>query len=89
LLVLVPLSGWWFNSSAGFPLRWFGLVRLPALGSYNPQLKDLAKETHETLFFILAGIVAVHALAAIWHHYFVRNRTLTRMLPLMKPKEAR
>lgn len=89
LLVLVPLSGWWFNSTAGFSLRWFGLVKLPSLGGYDPQLKHLAEETHETLFLILASVIAVHALAALWHHYFVRNRTLVRMLPLMKPKDDR
>jgi cytochrome b561 len=87
LLVLVPLSGWWFNSASGFPLRWFGLVRLPALTTYDAQLKHLAKETHETLFFFLAAVVAVHAAAALWHHYFVRDRTLARMLPLMKSKD--
>lgn len=88
LLVLVPLSGWWFNSAAGFPLRWFGWIRLPPLAGYDPQLKHLAKETHETLFLVLAAVIALHAAAALWHHYVVRDRTLSRMLPLMKPKDA-
>lgn len=26
LLLAMPLSGWLFNSAAGFPLRWFNLV---------------------------------------------------------------
>jgi cytochrome b561 len=36
LLLAVPLSGWWFNSAAGFPLRWFGLVKLPKLTGFDP-----------------------------------------------------
>ena len=27
----MPISGWVVNSSAGFPLQWFGLVNLPAI----------------------------------------------------------
>jgi cytochrome b561 len=84
LLIAIPLSGWWFNSASGFPLRWFGLVALPKLGSFNPQLKGLARETHETLFFVLATLVAIHAAAALWHHYRLRDRTLSRMLPIIK-----
>lgn len=86
LLLLVPLSGWWFNSASGFPLRWFGLVSLPKLSAYDPAMKGLARETHELLFYSLAGLVLVHAGAALWHHYRVRDRTLVRMLPILEAK---
>jgi cytochrome b561 len=84
LLLLVPLSGWWFNSTAGFPLRWFGLFSLPPLGEFDRNIKHQASETHEFLFWCLAALVAVHALAALWHHYRWRDRTLARMLPWME-----
>ncbi len=82
LLIAIPLSGWWFNSASGFPLRWFGLVALPKLGGYDPQMKVFAKQTHELLFFTLAALVLVHAAAALYHHYHLRDRTLSRMLPI-------
>jgi cytochrome b561 len=85
LLLAVPISGWWFNSAAGFPLRWFGLLRLPKLTGFDPAVKLLARETHETLFWLLASLVFIHAAAAIWHHYRLKDRTLVRMLPLLKP----
>jgi cytochrome b561 len=81
LLLLVPFSGWWFNSTAGFPLRWFGLFALPALGHFDRALKQQARDTHELLFWVLAATVALHAAAALWHHYRLRDRTLARMLP--------
>jgi cytochrome b561 len=84
LLLLVPLSGWWFNSTAGFPLRWFGLVALPPLGEFDRSIKHQAGETHEFLFWCLAAVVAVHAAAALWHHYRWQDRTLARMLPWME-----
>ena len=81
MLLLVPLSGWWYNTTAGFPLKWFGLFKLPPLGEFDRALKHQAEETHEFLFWVLATIIAVHALAALWHHYRLRDRTLARMLP--------
>ena len=84
LLVAVPLSGWWFNSAAGFPLRWFGVLPLPKLSGFDAHAKALARSTHETLFYVLAGLIAAHALAALWHHYRLRDTTLSRMAPLLK-----
>src|SRR5688572_11899865 len=44
LLLAMPLSGWLFNSAAGFPLRWFGWVRIPALAAFGPDLKAFAHD---------------------------------------------
>ena len=87
LLLLVPLSGWWYNSTAGFPLRWFGLFKLPPLGEFDRALKAQANQTHELLFWLLAATIALHALASLWHHYRVRDRTLARMLPWAERSE--
>jgi cytochrome b561 len=81
LLLLVPLSGWWYNSTAGFPLKWFGLFKLPPLGEFDRALKAQANDAHEFAFWTLATLVAVHAAAALWHHYRVGDRTLARMWP--------
>jgi cytochrome b561 len=80
LLLLVPLSGWWYNSTAGFPLRWFGLVALPPLGGADAALKAIARERHEWLFYALAALVVLHVAAALWHHLHLRDATLSRML---------
>jgi len=84
LLLLVPFSGWWYNSTAGFPLKWFGLFKLPPLGEFDRALKQQARDTHEFLFWVLAATVALHAAAALWHHYRVHDRTLARMLPWLE-----
>lgn len=88
LLLAIPLSGWLYNSAAGFPLKWFGLFSLPKLSGYDADLKHLAGEVHETLFYLLAAVVLVHAAAALKHHYLDRDETLRRMWPwLGKPRE--
>jgi len=83
LLLAMPLSGWLFNSAAGFPLRWFGLFGLPKLAGYDPPLKEFARDLHGTLFYVLAMLVLIHAAAALYHHYRLRDRTLARMLPML------
>ena len=86
LLFAMPISGWLYNSAAGFPLKYFGLFSLPKLSSYNPDLKALAGDAHETFFYILAILMLMHAGAALKHHYLDKDSTLTRMLPWLANK---
>lgn len=81
LLFAIPVSGWLFNSVSGFPLRWFGLFRVPALVGKNRDLRELTAEVHEWLFWLLVVVVLAHAAAALYHHLFQRDATLARMLP--------
>lgn len=82
LLFLLPLSGWWFDSVEGLrPMHWFGLFQVPHLVAPDPGLKSFAHETHEILFWALVVVAAGHALAALVHHVFDKDETLTRMLP--------
>ena len=81
LLFAIPLSGWWVNSTAGFPLQWFGLFHVPKLAQRDAQLHDIATGTHELLFWVLIALVLAHAAAAFYHHLFQHDATLARMLP--------
>ena len=81
LLFAIPLSGWTFNSAAGYPLQWFKLVNLPALVTRDADLRQLAGNVHELLFWTLLGLALLHAAAALYHHIFQRDDTLARMLP--------
>lgn len=81
LLLVLPLSGWLLNSASGFPLQWFGLFNLPALTSSNETLHAQAVQAHEWLFWALAVLVLLHIAAAIYHHLFLEDATLARMLP--------
>jgi cytochrome b561 len=89
LMLAIPLSGWVFNSAAGFPLRWFSLVRVPSLtGGADPDLKALAHTAHEGLFYVLLAVVALHAAAAVMHHVVDRDDTLRRMVPWLRRRTA-
>ena len=81
LLLAIPASGWVINSASGFPLRWFGLFRVPQLIARDDALEELAEAWHEWMFWALVVLVLAHAAAALWHHVFRRDATLARMLP--------
>lgn len=91
ILLAMPLSGWLYHSASGAvprQLEWFKLVSLPSLSDRDKALADFALAMHEWLFLALAAIVTVHALAALKHHYVDRDRTLVRMLPLLKTPDT-
>ena len=80
LMLGMPLVGWLLLSASGKPIPFFGLD-LPALISESRAARRLIKDVHETggtVFYLLIGL---HAAAALYHHYVVRDNTLRRMLP--------
>lgn len=81
LMFAMPLTGWLFNSAAGYALQWFKLFNLPPLAAQDDGLRQLAGTLHETGFWLLLVLVLAHAGAALFHHLFQRDDTLRRMLP--------
>lgn len=75
----MPVLGWLLLSAAGKPLP-FGGLELPALIAHNEALAHTSKEIHETLGTAGYFLIAAHAAAGLYHHYFRRDNTLTRML---------
>ena len=82
LLFAVPLSGWWFDSVTALrPMYFFGLFEVPHIAAPNPDLKELAHEAHEWLFWVLVLVACGHAAMAFIHEFVNRDGTLSRMLP--------
>ena len=47
----------------------------------NHDLHETFEEAHELLFWALTATALGHALAAVYHHVFLKDATLARMLP--------
>lgn len=77
----MPLSGWLFNSAANFPLRWFGLFKVPALVGADAATKALAGAIHFYGAWLLALLFVLHVAGALRHHFVDRDEVLRRMLP--------
>jgi cytochrome b561 len=80
LMIGLPILGWLMLSAKGKIIPFFGL-ELPALMGENKALGDLIKEIHETGGTIGYYLIGLHAAAALFHHYVMRDNTLLRMLP--------
>ena len=80
-MFLMPLSGWVMSSAKGFSVSWFGLFTLPNFVPRDKILAHNAVEFHETLAWVLMGLIALHFAGAIKHHLIDRDGTLRRMLP--------
>lgn len=82
-LIGLPLSGLAMLTAAGKPLV-LPLLNL-TLAMPVPLDKALAgdiKEVHELVASTLYVLIGLHAAAALWHHWLVRDNTLVRMLPI-------
>lgn len=82
LMFAVPLSGYFYSLSAGFPVVYLGLIPLPVLMEKNLELKPILQEAHFWLNMGLAALVSVHVLAVIKHQLIDRTPILRRMLPV-------
>ncbi|MDI1272886.1 cytochrome b [Polaromonas sp.] len=80
LMIGMPLLGWLTLSAEGQAIPFF-FVQLPALVNESKSVAKWAKDLHETGAGIGYFLIGMHAAAALFHHYFVRDNTLRRMLP--------
>lgn len=80
LMFVIPISGWMMSSAKGFPVVWLGLIPLPDLLAADEMLGDQLKAVHGALNFTLAGLVLLHAAAALKHHFVDKDDIMRRML---------
>ncbi len=80
LMIGLPIIGWLMLSAEARPVSFFGLP-LPPLVGPDEGLAEQMEELHETVGTLGYWLIGIHATAALFHHYVLRDRVLTRMLP--------
>ncbi len=79
LLVAIVVLGFasvWFRGDTIF---W--VLKIPAFDSANKELRKTAVDLHGLLANIVLSLAALHACAALWHHYVTKDGVLRRMWP--------
>jgi len=84
LIIAMPLTGWIMSSARNFSVSWFGVFQLPDLVGPNRRLYDAMLTTHGVLAWTLATLAALQALAALRHHFVMKDDVLRRMLPFTR-----
>jgi cytochrome b561 len=86
IILVMPITGWIMSSARNFPVSWFGLVQLPDLVGQNKALYEAMHETHDILAGTLIAVAVLHVLAALKHHFILKDDTLRRMLPFTRTR---
>lgn len=80
ILFAMPILGWLAASGRGWVIDLWGASVPPLIGP-SPQLAGTIGDYHTYISYVLLGLVGLHVLAALYHHFWMRDRVLIRMLP--------
>ncbi|WP_373185836.1 cytochrome b [Halopseudomonas sp.] len=80
LLFIIIASGYLISTAKGQGVSIFGWFELPAIVTGLPAQADRAGFAHYWLGVSLLGLIALHALGALKHHFLDHDNTLRRML---------
>ncbi|ELJ4794612.1 cytochrome b [Salmonella enterica] len=78
--LLLPLLGVAIMVAGGKHWSFLGMS-VPVIMSPDHEIKSALEGIHKTLANVGYFFIAVHAAAALFHHYVQRDNTLIRMLP--------
>ncbi len=81
LLLVQPILGVLQTNAHGDQVNFFFIGQLPALIEKNRPLAQQLLSVHKAVGFSLLGLIALHVSAALFHHFWRRDDTLTAMLP--------
>jgi cytochrome b561 len=82
-MIVVPILGWMILSAEGDPTSFFGIPLFPIVAP-DKDFAGFAEELHETIGDIGYYLIALHAAAALYHHYWRRDDTLAHMAPFLR-----
>jgi len=80
VMLALPITGLIMSLLGGHNISFFGLFTIEAFGKV-PGISGVANEAHTYLSYAVIAAIAVHILAALYHHYIIKDDVLRRMLP--------
>lgn len=80
MMIGMPIGGWLILSGEAKPIPFFGL-ELPPLVAPDKDFAHSIEEIHETIGKIGYFVIGLHTVAALFHHYVMKDNTLRRMMP--------
>lgn len=89
LMLGLPLTGWVLVSVSPLDMPTFAFYRvlIPNLPlPMSEPMEDLWSTVHRLVAYLMLGLICVHVLAALRHHFWLRDSVLMRMIrPQQKP----
>jgi cytochrome b561 len=81
LLIVIPVTGWVMSEALNLPVVYLGLFRIPSPFGVDRALGEAMRALHLVLALTMLALIGIHALAALYHHFVLRDDVLRRMLP--------
>ncbi|WP_410012344.1 cytochrome b [Sodalis sp. C49] len=81
LLIGQVTLGFLFRWAQGEPFLFFGLFPVPDIFGVDPMLRRTFGMLHFYTAWTIIILAGLHACAALFHHYVLRDDTLKRMFP--------
>jgi len=89
LLVAQAATGFAWRWAQGHAVEFFGLFGIPGpYGAVDKATRHLLHDVHGKVGWAIIILAFGHALAALYHHYVLKDRVLGRMLPFARRSEA-
>lgn len=79
LVAAIAMTGYLISTADGRSVDVFGWFSVPATITTIPDQSELSGDLHYILAIALIVLVGLHALAAVKHHYYDKDKTLVRM----------
>lgn len=74
------ITGYLISTADGRGIDVFEIITIPAFGSIIENQEDIAGLIHKWLAYLLILLAALHAFAALKHHFIDKDNTLNRMI---------
>ena len=76
----MSFSGIVMSEAGGYGINFFGFYKIPSFLEKSDFLSSWAHFIHSQFGFIAAGIILLHILASLYHHFVLKDNTLKNML---------
>ncbi|TKI06170.1 cytochrome b [Martelella alba] len=84
LVVAQVALGFLLRWAQGEPFTFFGLLNVPDIFGVDPFMRRTFANLHAFTAWVVILLAGLHACAALYHHYVLRDDTLRRMMPPAK-----
>ncbi len=88
LVLCLFISGYLISTAKGKGIEVFNLFSIPSLLVEDSERGDLGGVIHKILAFGFMGLAVVHAMAALYHHFIIKDFTLQRMLGIFNQNKG-
>jgi cytochrome b561 len=82
LLLVIMVSGFLISTADGRGIWVFDWFEIPSLGVFIEDQADIAGVIHQYAAYSLIGLVSIHALGALKHHFIDKDSTLLRIIKI-------